>query len=185
LQISADSYTFVHQMAKKTANEYGGDLLKTRKARQGPRPVCARDTMHFVLRSTLAKGIWSFRVPKNFQKVEKILKTFSVRHGVRLFSYAVHFNHLHLHAQVSSIKGYKRFIRAVTAAIAMAITGMSRWNPLDIKFWDRRPFSRIARGPLEEATLHEYVLINKYEAEGFSRNEARRKMYRDRKTRAG
>lgn len=172
-------------MARKDRNEFGGDLLKTRKGRQGPRPLCVHDSMHIVMRSSLAKGKLGFRVPKNFQRIEKILKTFAARHGVRIDSHVIQFNHLHLQVQLSSIKGYKKFIRAVTAAIAMAITGMSRWNPMDVKFWDRRPFSRIVRGPLEEATLYEYIEINKYEALGFSRDDARKKVFRDRKTRAG
>lgn len=173
-------------MKKKHVNsikEYGGDLLRTRKGRQGPRPVSVYDSMHFVLRSTQAKGKWSFRAPKNFQRIEKILKTFAARHGVEIINYAINFNHVHFSAYVSSINGYKKFIRAVTGAIAMAVTGMSRWNPLDVKFWDRRPFSRIVRGHTEEVALDDYIEINKYEAKGFRREEARRRYHRDRKLR--
>jgi REP element-mobilizing transposase RayT len=165
--------------------EYGGALQTTRKGRQGPRPVSVYDSMHFVVRSTHAKGKWSFRTPKNFQRIEKILRSFTLKHGVDIYSQAIHFNHLHIHAKVSSVKGYKRFIRAITAAIAMAVTGMSRWNPLDLKFWDRRPYSRIVRGLAEEVRLQDYIEINKYEANGYSRSEARRLYHRDRKLRSG
>lgn len=163
---------------------YGGDLLRTRKGRQGPRPLSVDNSMHFVLRSTQAKGRWSFRQPRHFQRIEKILKSFAEKHGIDIYSQAIHLNHVHLQAKVPSVQSYKRFIRAITAAIAMAVTGMSRWNPLDIKFWDRRPYSRIVLGYAEEVTLHDYIEINNYEAAGFTREEARRRYHRDRKQRA-
>jgi REP element-mobilizing transposase RayT len=129
--------------------------------------------MHLVLRSSHAKGAWSLRRPKNFQETEKILQAFAQKHGVVLKKRVIHLNHIHLHVLLSSSRGYKRFIRAVSAAIAMRVTGMSRWNRLKIRFWDRRPFSRIVVGGREELALKDYLEINELETLGCSRQEAR------------
>jgi hypothetical protein len=58
----------------------------------------------------------------------------------------------------------------VTAAIAMAVTGASRWNKLGIKFWDRRPFTRIVIGRRAFLSVRDYVRINHIEGQGYSRD---------------
>jgi REP element-mobilizing transposase RayT len=124
--------------------------------------------MHFVLRSSQAKGERSFRRGKNLSKVEGILKKFADKHGVHLFNHAIQSNHLHLYVQLSSSKGYFRFIRAVSSAIGYAIAGRVK------KFWDRRPFSRIIRDDKEDIVVNDYIELNKIEADtGFSRGKAR------------
>jgi REP element-mobilizing transposase RayT len=147
---------------------YGGDLLKTRLGRSIPRPLSIERTMHFVMRSTQAKGNRSLRERSNLLKVEAILRSFAEKHGVRLFNFAVQTNHLHLYLQLSSVKGYFRFIRAITSAIAYAVARGVK------KFWDRRPFSRIVRDDKEDVVLNDYVELNKLEANGFSREKARK-----------
>ncbi len=115
---------------KKQKSAYGGDLLTTRKARARPRPLCTRNTMHLVLRSTKAKGEWSFKKPSNERKIEALLKKFSLRYGVKVISLANVGNHLHFQIKLSNRFTYRPFIRALTASIAMAVTGSSRWKPL-------------------------------------------------------
>jgi hypothetical protein len=104
---------------------YGGEHQKKRSGR-GARPIKAKATMHVCMKSTRAKGGWSLRTPRNLPRVEKILRTFADKHGVKLWNHAIQFNHLHLAAEFPGRKSYKAFIRAVTGAIAMAVTGMSR-----------------------------------------------------------
>jgi REP element-mobilizing transposase RayT len=173
-------YTFVHmkrsgqlQFFKKYQSAYGGELLKKRKARSRGRPLAVKDTMHMVLRSTKAKGDWSFKRPNNAAKIKSIVEKFSVKYGVQIISLANVGNHLHFHVKLGSRYTYKQFIRAVTSAIAMAITGMSRWKKLDIKFWDYRPFTRIVQSFRALLTLKDYIEINKLEGLGASRDEAR------------
>jgi REP element-mobilizing transposase RayT len=151
---------------------YGGDLLKTRKGRRHGRPISTRNSMHFVLRSTQAKGAWSFT--RQRQKISRILEDFAVRHGVILRSFANVGNHLHLHVQITNRHHYKAFIRAITAAIMMAVTGASRWKKVNLpkKFWDRRPFSRIILGFQAALKLQDYVRINQFEGWSLSRERA-------------
>lgn len=86
-------------------------------------------------------------------------------------------NHLHLQIKLTSRDAYKAFIRAITAAIAMAVTGASRWKPLKQdargRFWDYRPFTRIVVGIREFINLQNYIEINQLEGLGYSRIEAR------------
>lgn len=184
------------------ANEksaYGGDLLKTRAGRRHGRPLSTRDTMHLVLRSTKAKGDWSFRRPKNAAGINRIIDRFSVMYGVRVISMANVGNHLHMQIKLSNRFTYKPFIRAVTAAIAMAITGRNRWTVAGIdrekiegarnansdiacervspekreKFWDYRPFSRVVASFKAYLNLVDYIRINQLEGAGYKRDDAR------------
>ena len=171
------------RLLNRSKSEYGGDLLKTRAGRSHGRPLSTRETMHLVLRSTKAKGEWSFLRAKNNQAIRRILARFSTKHGVRILSIANAGNHLHLQIKLTNRFGYASFIRAVTGAIAMAITRQSRWNSVasakladrncSTKFWDARPFTRIAKSFAEYVNLKNYVRLNEIESMGFSRREAR------------
>lgn len=152
-------------LLKKNKLAYGGELLKTRAGRQGPRPIDTRNSMHLVLRSSLAKGAWSFARPENYKKIRSILEKFSRKHGIKILSSANVGNHLHLHIQITNRYTYKPFIRAITAAIAMAVTKISRWNKAKkkIKFWDYRPFTRVIVGFKALMTMKDYIKINQLE----------------------
>src|SRR4051812_4848501 len=132
---------------KKENGAYGGELLKTRHGRSRPRPLDTRSTMHLVLRSSKAKGEWSFKRPRHERAIQAVLKKFADRYGIRVLSLANVGNHLHFQIKLTNRHMYRPFIRAVTAAIAMAVTGASRWKPLKKeakdRFWDYRPFTRI------------------------------------------
>ncbi len=131
--------------------------------------------MHVVLRSTQAKGTWSFARKVNRAKVDALIAKFATRYGVRLHSVANAGNHIHLHIQLANRHTYRAFIRALTGSIAMAITGVSRWNPgkSKLRFWDRRPFSRVGYGYRAFLRLKEYLHINQLEGFGIPRDEAR------------
>ncbi len=106
------------------------------------RPISSRESMHLILKSSKARGEWSFRAPKNRQKVLALLQKFANRNAVKILSAANADSHLHIHLRLTSRHLYRAFIRGVTSAVAMAITGASRWKKMEGKFWDYRPFSR-------------------------------------------
>jgi len=165
------------QLLQKQPQAYGGELLKKRKNRRSGRPLDTKHTMHLVLRSTKAKGPWSFKVRKHEQAIRRIIQKFSTKYSVQIISMANVGNHLHLHIKLIKRWTYKPFIRAITAAIAMAITGASRWNPLKKeakdKFWDYRPFTRVVQSYRAFLNLRDYVKINQYEGSGYHREHAR------------
>jgi REP element-mobilizing transposase RayT len=177
--------TFAHvKQLKLLKNEplaYGGALLRTRAGRAHGRPLSTRDTMHLVLRSSRATGAQSFR--RHTARLDAILRKFSARYGVRVLSFANVGNHLHLQIKLSNRQLYKPFIRALTAAIAMAVTGASRWKKMDGKFWDYRPFSRVVKSWRGFLALKDYIYINQLEGAGVGRGRAEFIMARRRERR--
>lgn len=165
-------------LLKKEKSAYGGELLKTRKGRSRPRPLDTRGTMHLILKSSKARGEWSFRRPKNDAKIRELTERFAAKHGIKVLSLANVGNHLHFHIKLTNRFTYRSFIRAITAAIAMAITGASRWKPLKReakdRFWDYRPFTRVVAAGLKSfLTLRDYLRINELEGAGYQRADAR------------
>lgn len=161
--------------------------MTTRAGRKGPRPLATKSTMHFVLRSSKAKGNWSMARPNHRKKIEQITRKFAEKYGVRILSLANVGNHLHFHIQLTNLFTYKAFIRAISGAIAMAVTGQNRWTKASaqvaadgdakvgtkLKFWDYRPFSRvIAGGRRAFLAVKDYMQINKLEGFGFKREVA-------------
>lgn len=166
-------------LLKNVKSAYGGDLRKTRKGR-GARPLATRQTMHLVLRSSKATGEWSFRHPRNRRRVKTIITKFASKNGVRILSMANVGNHLHLHIKLSTRFAYGSFIRAITGAIAQAVTGRTRWMHRrlrsaqdSLKFWDSRPFSRIVESWKAVLNLRDYIRLNQIEGGGASRRDAR------------
>ncbi len=162
-------------LLKREASSYGGELLKTRDGRKKGRPLDTRYTMHLVMRSSKATGDWSFKRPMNEKKIKEIIHKFSIKYGVRILSLANVGNHLHLQIKLGNRYAYFAFIRAVTGAIAMAITQINRWNKSrkKIKFWDYRPFTRVVESLRAFLNLRDYIRINTLEGRGISRTHAR------------
>ena len=161
------------KLLKTQKSDYGGDLMKRRKGRQGPRPLATRNSMHLVLRSSKARGEWSFRKLNNWRKIETLLGRFARRYGVKVLSYANVGNHLHFHIQLGNRFTYAPFIRALTGSIALVITGASRVRKFEGRFWDYRPFTRIVFGRSGFLRLRDYVKINEMEGFGIRRDLAR------------
>ncbi len=186
-------YTFVHMkkftsptnsktkqpkqldMLAKQPLAYGGELMKKRKGRIGPRTLDTKSSMHLVLRSTKATGEWSFTKNKNKQRIQFLFKKFALKYGIKIYSVAYVGNHIHCQMRIYNRYAYHPFIRALTAAIAMAVSGTNRWrNTLKgKKFWDYRPFTRVVRGFKALLSLNDYIHINCLEGWGYSRNHAR------------
>jgi putative transposase len=157
-------------MLPKSQNAYGGTLRSSRKGR-GARAISTKHSMHTVLRSSLAIKDWSFR--RHDKAIKEILTKFASKYGVRIISVANAGNHLHMQLQFAVRSTYKAFMRAITGAIAMAVTGASRWRPLKKHFWDYRPFTRIVIGFKAFLSLKDYIQINKLEGYGYDRSQAR------------
>jgi hypothetical protein len=184
-------------LLRNERSAYGGELLKTRKGRARPRPLSTRETMHLVLRSSKAQGPWSFRQPRNAKAVKALTAKFAAKYGVKILHAANVGNHLHFHVKLTNRRTYAPFIRALTAAVAMAVTGANRWNgsmeaaikargapmqgpsattskpPASARFWDYRPFTRVIQGLRARLTLRDYLFINQLEGQGRHRDEAR------------
>ena len=153
--------------------EYGGLYSRRRFDRSRARPLSSRHTLHLVVRSSKARGPWSFTKKQNYNRIHDIIQKFARKHRVQVVKLAIVGNHIHLHIKLAKTPVYKPFIRAITAAIAMAITGASRWrNRLKEKFWDLRPYTRLVVGEKARRTLNDYIAVNQLEGFGCTRKEA-------------
>lgn len=131
-----------------------------------------------VLRSSKAVKEWSFKRPENERKIGEIITKFSIKYGVKIISLANVGNHLHFQIKLANRNTYKPFIRAITSAIAMAVSGFNRWTrdaqkDVKLKFWDYRPFTRVIKSLRAFLSLRDYIQINELEGFGLKRNEAR------------
>ena len=142
---------------------FGGTLLRKRKNRK-QRPVSSKDPMHLVLRSSMAKGVMGFGPSKNVVRVREIVDQHCSRYGVKLIQFSNNFNHLHLMVKFPSRAVYLRFIRSITGALALAVTGASKLKALGAKFWDFRPFTRVIRSLRGYQVARDYVTLNQLEA---------------------
>lgn len=137
--------------------------------------------MHLVLRSTKARGEWSFFKPKNKSRILQILKKHAQRNNVRMHSLANVGNHLHLHIHLHRNHDYKAFIRAITGAIALAVMGVQylksrakkNMKNHSSRFWDYRPFTIFVNTYRHYLNMRDYMQINQLEGIGFSRLSAR------------
>ncbi len=157
---------------------FGGSLLKGNP--KEARPIVTRRAMHLVLRSRLATGSRSFLL--NARGVENLIRKQATRFGVVVYDLANVGNHIHLIVKVQERKDLGRFLRSVTGLLARKTLRAERGSPWRTvskptaetshtskrrPFWDTRPFSRVIDGDFFQ--MKQYLLMNRLEAEGYSR----------------
>ncbi len=172
MKLSAATTAANRLYLKRNPTAHGSSFRNFRQGR-GARPLSTNQTMHMILRSSKAKGEWAFSTHINEQYVDYYVSKFARKYGVRILSLVNVHNHLHFHIQLTNRLHYKHFIRALTAALAMAITKKSRWNKLKEKFWDYRPFTRIIANERQRLSLRDYLAINELEGRGIPKDVAR------------
>lgn len=168
---------------KSTSDKFGGlDALgreRTTRISRGFRPVSVKSSMHLILKSSRARGSWSFLNNNRKQAISKIINQVAKKYGVVLLSGANVGNHIHIHLRVHRRWQYIRFIRVVTARIAFLVTGANKLkSPLrddsgrKIGFWTQRPITRVVHGWKDFLKLSDYIRINKLEGLGWPRSRA-------------
>jgi REP element-mobilizing transposase RayT len=159
----------------KKSKSYGGKLLNKYKNRLSGRPLSTSKSMHLILRSSKAIGDKSFKTTENSKEIKRLVDHFSKKNGIYIHSLANVGNHLHFHLKITNRTGYYRFIRALTAAIAMFVSGRNRWTATKDKqkFWDYRPFTRIVVGLKDFVGMQDYIQFNQLEGLGLARAHAK------------
>jgi REP element-mobilizing transposase RayT len=164
-------------MFPKAEKAYGGALRNTRNGRQGARGLTTRGTIHLVLRSTKAKGSWSFTLAKNKNLIRAALKKHAQRNFIKIISVANVGNHLHIHLKLSHQHYYKKFIRSITGVIALKIMKAGPYSAKvkshKDRFWDYRPFTRIITSFRHFLNTQDYIAINQFEGIGIDRMTSR------------
>jgi REP element-mobilizing transposase RayT len=117
---------------------FGGALIEGKRHQM--RPLAFKRAIHLVLRSRLAKGRWAFLDYRNKSKIERWLKDFAKRNGLRLYETSFNWNHIHLAVKFPSRAASNKFIRSITGTLPKVVFKFE--HPTDT-FWDHRPFTRI------------------------------------------
>lgn len=165
----------------KKVSAFGGELMKKVKGRSTPRPISTKYPMHIVLKSSRARGDFSFLKPQNRKVINQTLSELSQKFHVKILGLANVGNHLHLMLKFKKRGLYLDFIRSFTGSLALRIGKKTRWNranqesPLNpnlLKFWDYRHFSRIIAGFKNFVRAKEYLWINQLEGRGVPRDLA-------------
>lgn len=159
--------------ALKKSHSYGG-TLRNKAQWRGSRPISDRKPMHLVLRSSLAQGTRSLKLPKNSQIVLNCIKKHAHKYHVRIEQFANGGNHIHILLRLGSRHLYGSFIRAVTGELAMKLSQSRIGVPLragrrrdgKLRFWDHRPFTRVVVGRRGYLIAKDYVWLNKLEGLG-------------------
>jgi len=157
---------FDYHDSGSTKRKYGRTChggISSKGKRKEYRPLSERKWIHLTLKSTKAKGAWSFLTPKNRQIVNQILKEKSKKWGVQIAEVVNVGNHLHIKLRFSYREGFQNFLRSVTSLIARKITNTRRGHPIG-QFWQGLAFTRVIKTRIEELQLKGYFKANKIQA---------------------
>lgn len=101
--------------------------------------------------------------PEHCKKVDRILKSQSRKHFVKVCEYVNVGNHLHLKIKARTRPSFQAFLISTTALIARAITGAKKGQAKG-RFWDALAFTRVLTTRFEEWGLAKYFDANAFEA---------------------
>lgn len=112
---------------QKIQNQFGGSLQVGR--RKAARPLAIKKSIHLVLKA--ADGS---RLLRKRAVVRAVLKKFGAKFGVKIYSLAVHDNHIHVSLKIHSRHAYRKWIRATTSRLVARVSGLK---------FTLRPWTRI------------------------------------------
>lgn len=176
---------------------FGGALLQNKRKSQ--RPLTAKDSIHFVLRSECATAQNSFLVAKNRTAIGRILDRFAKKFAVRIYQKSINSNHIHLLLKITNRTLYKAFIKAISGQIACHVMEQQSFKVFQKKwqrsqrgdgprgpqsdsrkqqgFWQFRPFSRVVNWGQDFKICTGYIKQNVLEALGFIQYRLRKNNY--------
>lgn len=137
----------------KSKRDHGGSLALHR--RRSRRNLDIRKPVHIVLRSELAKKQRSLL--RNRILVEKVLRHYSRRFGVKIYEKAICGNHIHLLVKAYARRDLQNFFRVVAGQIAQEILRKYPMQEFEEKaFWGGTPkgFERGAKSQRKKREMH-------------------------------
>jgi hypothetical protein len=149
---------------KKSGKKTHGGVYALGK-RKTARPFDSKKPVHLVMRSTRAKGPFSFLSPLKKNKVDQIVHEYARRFGVKIYDYSNNGNHLHLNIKAPNRRLFQNYLRTVSGLIARHVLGAKKGSPRG-KFWDAPAFSRVAEWGKSFGDLRKYIYINVLEGAG-------------------
>ena len=131
----------------KTDLTHGGSKAKGK--RKILRPLSTKHPIHLVL-----KAIDPFQLLRNTRVIEQTIRKYAKKFGITIYEIAVHADHIHLSFKNPSRDLYRRWIRAITAVLALQITKLK---------WALPPFTRIGTWGQDFKRMTMYIRRNKIE----------------------
>lgn len=154
-----------NEFAESATREHGGAVNKGK--RKAARPFNKKKAIHLVLRSSRARGKWSFLAAQNKFKIEGIIGAQAKKWGIVIYKLGNSGNHLHIAVRAHDHACFKGFLRTITGLVARAVTGSRKGNPVG-KFWDELAYTRLLNWGREFDLLINYVKINILEGKGLA-----------------
>jgi REP element-mobilizing transposase RayT len=148
----------------KSRTAHGGSLrLGQRKLH---RPLDIRRPIHLILKSSQARGTWSFMRPSNIKVIDRVVFKAASKFKVKVYKEANSGNHLHLIVKAENKENFKNFLRTLTALLARAITNARKGHPLKKRFWDTLAYTRLVTWGREFLAVKRYLTLNTLETLG-------------------
>lgn len=175
---------------------FGGRLLHGRRRRQ--RPLSTKEPIHIVLRSSWARGPFSFLMTKNKKTIERLIEFNARQYAVKVYSRAIVGNHFHLIIKIPSRKSYNRFIRVLSSQVASHVMRSQSFQDFQKlfldqyageppkaeevqgkgqAFWQFRPWTRVMYWGNDFQGGRKYLMQNILEALGFTTYKPRKNIY--------
>lgn len=154
----------------KTSAAHGGE--RSRGRRKTMRAIDPKRPLHVVLRSSKATGRWSMLSPAHARPIHDLAHRIAARRGIRLYRFANVGNHIHFLILAPSRTAFQSFMREISGAIAIAVTGARKGSALDRKkgatrgFWDHLAFTRIVSWGRDFERMGRYLVKNLFESVG-------------------
>ena len=157
--------SFAQSSAFKDATRvsHGGTLRQGR--RKLKRPFDAKKPLHLILRSSRAKGEWSFLREKNGRRIKHLVHSLALRTGVKVHRFANSGNHLHLLIHAKSREEFQSYLRALSGMVSRIVTGAKKGNRVG-KFWDALAYSRVVQWGKDFVNVKYYLIRNELEGLG-------------------
>jgi REP element-mobilizing transposase RayT len=172
LSFSDDQQTSAAFRDHKKRHEHGGGLRESQ--RKLARPFDSAKHLHVTLRSSRARGQWSFLRDKNYKIISRLIYLYSARFNVKVVRFANAGNHIHLLLHSRSRQNFQNFLRVLAGMIPRAIANAEKGRAIG-KFWDSLAYSKLISWGRQLARTSNYVLRNELEGLGLipQRKDAR------------
>ena len=163
--MSARQMSFSNTAAFKdaTRSEHGGAVRQGQ--RKLKRPFDPKNTVHLILKSSRAKGDWSFSRVKNGRQIKHWVYQLAQKNRVKVYRLTNSGNHLHLLVKAETKKDFQNYLRALTGIISRLVTGAKKGNPIG-KFWDALAYTRVVKWGRDFKNVTYYLIRNELEELG-------------------
>jgi REP element-mobilizing transposase RayT len=143
---------------KNEPKKFGGSLLQGK--RKTKRPLSVKKPLHLVLRTEEKRHKILFS-PKD-KRLIMLIRDSADRYQIRIYNFAVNWNHFHFVILVPSREAYINFVRFLTA---QAVACLSKKHGKNLKgLFSLRPFTRIVSWGQDFRRVCHYVAANIYES---------------------